>query len=191
MKLIVGLGNPGNEYKNTRHNIGFICLDHYLISNNLDEMKEKFNGLYLKTTINQESVIFLKPLSYMNLSGTVVRKFVDYFQVSTEDILVIQDDIDMPIGKIKLKEKSSCGGHNGVRNIIDELKTENIKRIKIGISKKDNIEIKNYVLGKFTQDELAIINNLCNITDNIINDYLNHDFPYLMNKYNGVYYETN
>ena len=105
MKLIVGLGNPGREYENTRHNIGFICIDHYAITNNLESFKEKFNGAYTKFIYNNEQVILLKPLSYMNLSGTVVKKYVDYFKINPNDILVIHDDLDMPTGKIKLKPK--------------------------------------------------------------------------------------
>mgnify|MGYP005895281169 FL=1 len=100
MKLIVGLGNPGKEYKTTRHNIGFMVIDNYL---NNDTFKIKFNGMYLKKNINNQEVIFLKPLSYMNLSGEVVKKYVDYFKINVEDILIISDDLDMPCFKIKLK----------------------------------------------------------------------------------------
>ena len=113
MKLIVGLGNPGQEYQNTRHNIGFRYLDLFIKEKKLGNFKEKFNGLYLKTTYNNQDIIFLKPLSYMNLSGEVVKKYKDYYKIDSKDILVIHDDLDIEIGKIKLKENGSGGGHNG------------------------------------------------------------------------------
>lgn len=186
MKLIVGLGNPGKEYENTRHNIGFMCLDHYSNKNNLDNYKEKFNGLYTKFIFNNEQIILLKPLSYMNLSGTVVRKYTDYFKINPQDILVIHDDLDMPTGKIKIKSNSSSGGHNGIKSIIEELKTQDFNHLKIGISKDNRYDIKDYVLGKFTHEEQEIINNLLTITDSIIDDYLKVDLDRLMSKYNST-----
>ena len=102
MKLIVGLGNPGKEYENTRHNIGFMVIDNYLKN---EKFKTKFNGMYLKKVINNEEVIFLKPLSYMNLSGEVVKKYVNYFKINLSDLLIISDDLDMPCFKIKPKYK--------------------------------------------------------------------------------------
>ena len=112
MKLIVGLGNPGKEYKNTRHNVGFDVVDEYLKKHNQNVNKSKFEGMYSELIINGEKVIFLEPQKYMNLSGEVVRKYVDYFKINIEDILVIQDDLDQELGKIKLKQNSSSGGHN-------------------------------------------------------------------------------
>ena len=186
MKLIVGLGNPGREYENTRHNIGFMCLDQYVTTNKLDNYKEKFNGLYTKFLYNNEQIILLKPLSYMNLSGTVVRKYIDYFKINPQDILVIHDDLDMPTGKIKLKSNSSSGGHNGIKNIIEEIKTQNFSHLKIGISKDNRYDVKDYVLGKFTTEEQEIINSILKTTDSIINDYLTIDFEKLMSKYNST-----
>ena len=156
MKMIVGLGNPGDEYKNTRHNIGFMAIDNYVEKNNL-KLSKKFNGLYCKV-LNSESFILLKPLSFMNLSGTVVRKFADYYKIKPEDILIIQDDLDLPLGKIKLKYKGSSGGHNGIKNIIENLNTEEFPRLKIGVSNNKNISTKDYVLGKFSKNEEQIIN---------------------------------
>lgn len=184
MKLIVGLGNPGKEYENTRHNIGFIFIDNYAKSKNIDINTEKFNGLYTKTTINNEQVILLKPLSYMNLSGEVVKKYVDYFKIDINDILVINDDLDMDLGRIRLRLSGSSGGHNGLKNIALNLNTENFKRLKIGISNNKNIDTKDYVLGKFTREEKEKINNLCNTVNNLLDDYLEMNFDILMGKYN-------
>lgn len=182
MKLIVGLGNPGDEYKNTRHNIGFMVVDNYL--NNDNNFIIKFNGMYKRQKVNNEDVIFLKPLSYMNLSGKVVKNYVDYFKININDILIISDDLDMPCFKIKLKYKGSSGGHNGLKNISENLHTEEFKRLKIGISNDKTIDTKTYVLSKFNKEELELLNKKLEITKNIINDFVEMDFEKLMSKYN-------
>ena len=118
MKLIVGLGNPGKEYQNTRHNIGFNFLDSYVEYKNLgNDWTKKFDGLYMNTIIDGHKVIFLKPQTYMNLSGNSVRKVMDYFDINIDDILIISDDLDLSIGNFKLKSKVSCVGHNILRDI--------------------------------------------------------------------------
>ena len=188
MKLIVGLGNPGKEYLNTRHNMGFYFLDLYTKSLGAN-WKEKFQGMYIKTKINAEDVIFLKPLTYMNLSGECVKKYVDYFKISTDDILVIQDDLDMDFLKIKLKENGSSGGHNGIKNIIECLQTENFKRLKIGIGKNKQYDTKDYVLSKFSKEEIKDIELIQNNVCRIIDDYFLLPFNDLMSKYNRRLYE--
>ncbi len=184
MKLIVGLGNPGKIYENTRHNLGFMIIDSYLKQKNEKIDKEKFSGLYTQLVLNGEKVIFLKPQSYMNLSGEVVKKYVDYFKIKIEDILIIHDDLDQELGKIKLKENSSSGGHNGIKNIEFHLNTKNYKRLKIGISNNKKIDTKDYVLSKFTPDERNELNITIDICLNIIDDFLCLNFSDLMNKYN-------
>ena len=184
MLLIVGLGNPGLEYQNTRHNIGFRYLDLFVKEKNLGNFKEKFNGLYLKTTYNNQDVILLKPLSYMNLSGEVIRIYMDYYKIKLEDILIIHDDLDMDIGRIKLKGNGSSGGHNGIKNTIENLKSENFKRLKIGISKNKDYDTKDYVLGKFNKDEEEVLNKLENTIINLLDDYFKIPFNDLMARYN-------
>jgi len=184
MKLIVGLGNPGKEYENTRHNIGFMCIDHYLETQNIKIQKEKFNGKYVKLIINNEPVIFLKPQSYMNLSGEVILKFVNFYKIDIKNLLVIYDDMDTQVGAYKLKVKGSSAGHNGLRNIELNLKTQEYKRLKIGISKNKNINAKDYVLGRIEKENMEIYNNIFKITNNIIDDFINVNFDSLMNKYN-------
>ena len=191
MKLIVGLGNPGKEYENTRHNIGYIMLDKYAQEKKVNKFSEKFNGLYAKIIIDNDQILLLKPLSYMNLSGQVVKQYVDYYKIKTEDILIIHDDLDLPCGKIKMKAKGSCGGHNGIRNIIDELKIEQFSRLKIGIGKNNNMDTKDYVLGKFTQEERRKVDVIANHIPTIIDDFIFKGIEYSMSKYNGVEYETN
>lgn len=188
MKMIVGLGNPGLEFQYTRHNIGFMVVDNYLNKRNI-KMQEKFNGLYAKVFLNNESFLIVKPLSYMNLSGQVVKKYADYFKINPKDILIIQDDLDMPIGKIKLKYKGSSGGHNGIKNIISELNTEYFPRFKVGISKSDKISIRDYVISKFSKQDEEIIGKILDFSDNIIEDFITVDFEKMMSKYNGADYE--
>jgi PTH1 family peptidyl-tRNA hydrolase len=147
MKLIVGLGNPGKEYEKTRHNVGFMVIDKYC---NNEKFSEKFNGLYINKVINGEKVIFLKPLSFMNLSGTVVKAFQDYYKIENKDILIIRDDLDIPLGHAKLKFNSSSGGDNGVKSIINSLRTQAFCQFKIGISQDKTVDTKDYVLGKFS-----------------------------------------
>lgn len=184
MKLIVGLGNPGKEYENTRHNVGFDVIDRYLNYKNIVSSKSKFDGIYFESNINNEKVIFLKPQKYMNLSGEVVKKYVDYFKIKVENILVIHDDLDQEIGKIKLKQNSSSGGHNGIKNIESNLNTKNYKRLKIGISNNKSVDTKDFVLGKFNKKDRGIVENSINMCLNIIDDFFSLDFDKLMNKYN-------
>ena len=183
MKLIVGLGNKGNEYNNTRHNVGFMVVDNYINKNNL-ALKSKLDGLYAETIINGEKVIFLKPQNYINLSGDVINKYIKYFKIDIKDILVIHDDMDLEIGTFKIRYKGGSAGHNGLKNIEANLKTNEYKRIKIGIS-KNNIDKVNYVLGKFSSTELSKLNKVIDITYNIIEDFVSLSFENLMNKYNG------
>lgn len=184
MKLIIGLGNPGVKYSNTRHNIGFMTLD--IISKKLNESfdKEKFQGAYFKTKINNNDIIFLKPLKYMNLSGEVVRDFVQFYKIDIKDILIICDDLDMNLGKIRLRAKGTSGGHNGLKNIFDMLGTNQIQRLKIGISNNKNMNTKDYVLGKFNKEDEILIYKKVEIASQIVLEWLDNDITYLMSKYN-------
>lgn len=184
MKLIVGLGNPGKEYENTRHNVGFNIIDLYLQANNLKLDKEKFKGKYTKTRIRDEEVIFLEPQTYMNLSGESLRGIIDFYKINIEDILVIQDDLDLSLGSIKLKEKSSSGGHNGIKNIEEILGTNAIKRLKVGISNDKTRDTKDYVLGRFSKEEKEVLDKTYETCIKIIDDFLKMNFDLLMGKYN-------
>lgn len=184
MKLIVGLGNPGKEYEKTRHNMGFMFIDEYAKSKNIEITKKKFNGLYVDFINNGEKTILLKPQTYMNLSGEAVRSFVDFFKIDIKDILIINDDLDMPIGKYKLRPTGSSGGHNGLKNIELHLGTQNYKRLKIGISHDKEIDTKDYVLGNISKENQKIIDDLKKNVNNIIDDFYKLDFEKLMAKYN-------
>lgn len=184
MKLVVGLGNPGLEYNNTRHNIGFRMLDKITDKYNVELNKKKFDGLYGEKIINGEKIMFLKPQRYMNLSGTVIREFVNYFKISLEDLLIIFDDLDTEVGRVRLRLKGSSGGHNGLKDIEKNLGTNVYNRIKIGISNNKLIDTKDYVLGKFSKEDLQKIEETENKIVNIFDDYLKLSFENLMNKYN-------
>ena len=177
MKLIVGLGNPGKEYENTRHNIGFWALDNYL--DNVSFKHDKLADVY-----KDNSVIYIKPNTFMNLSGEAVKYYMNYFKIDKKDLLVIQDDMDLDIGKVRLKLKSSAGGHNGIKDIIKNIKTDEFLRLKIGISKPTNDTIE-FVLGKFPKSDLEILKNNMNTYNQIITDFINNTkIEILMNRYN-------
>lgn len=169
MKLIVGLGNPEKKYNKTRHNIGFYILDNYLKN---PKWSKKFNAKYIETAINGEKVIFVKPETYMNLSGNAVKQFFDYYNIKAENILIIQDDLDMDFGKIRLKNDSSSGGHNGIESIINSLGTREFYRLKIGIGSHYNIEAANHVLGKFSRSEMQKINNDLSLYFTVIDEFI-------------------
>ena len=181
-KLIVGLGNPGKEYVNTRHNTGFIVIDYYAEKKGLS-FKEEKGGLYSSFNNNGNKYILLKPLSYMNNSGDVVKKYVDYYKIDIDDILIIYDDKDFDVGTFKVKIDGSSAGHNGIKNIIENLKTEDFKRLKVGLS-KNNVDMVSFVLGKFNNDERCKLNVVLNETNDILDDYFVMTFDNLMNKYN-------
>lgn len=184
MKLIVGLGNPGKEYENTRHNIGFQTIDKFAQKLGVSITKSKYNGLYAETLIDGEKVILLKPQSYINLSGEVIRKFVDFYKISVSDILIIHDDLDLAVGTYKIKQKGSSGGHNGLKNIELHLGTQEYKRIKIGISNNKMIDTKDYVLGRLSKEEAKELESIEDIVLIILNDYFKVSFSELMSKYN-------
>lgn len=184
MKLIVGLGNPGKDYVNTRHNVGFQLLDYIAYKNHLSFSKTKFNAIYDEMMINGEKVLLIKPLSYMNLSGTVVSKFVSFYKIQTEDILVIQDDLDMNFGRVKIVYDSSCGGHNGIRDIERCLGTKKYCRLKIGISHDKAMDTKDYVLGYFSDVEKQKIEKINQDLENIVEDFCSMNLERLMSKYN-------
>jgi PTH1 family peptidyl-tRNA hydrolase len=156
MHLVVGLGNPGKEYEKTRHNVGFLCIDQMLQQWHLPDLKVKkeFEGAYVKTVIEQEDVILLKPLTYMNLSGNAVSKVMTYYKIPKENLIVIHDDIDLPLGKIRIVQDSSSGGQKGVQSIIDHL-GRNFIRIKIGITEGEKQEAVAHVLSPFNKKEWA------------------------------------
>lgn len=183
MKIVFGLGNIGKKYENTRHNMGFMFLD-YLYPNVC--YKNRFDGMYTEIFVNNEKVLLVKPCKYMNLSGEVVLNYVNYYKVSLDDILVIHDDLDTELGRFKLTYDHSSGGHNGIKNIFNNINSNSYLRLKLGISKDKNKNTIDYVLGRFSKSELNLINLTFNKLDNIIIDFVKLDRNRLINKYNGM-----
>lgn len=184
MKLIVGLGNPGKEYEGTRHNVGYYFIDQYALKNNVKINKKKFNGLYGRFKLNKEEIILLKPLSFMNLSGLPIIKYINYFKINLSDLIIIHDDLDIHFGYFKLKARGSSAGHNGLKNIEEVLKTNEYKRLKIGISNDKNIDTKDYVLGKFSIEEKHKISLMIPTINEILDFFVTNDFEKAMSKYN-------
>lgn len=188
IKLIVGLGNPGTKYENNRHNVGYKALDYFAKEKNLDfkldlRFKAFITSFVDDTTLNK--IILLKPVTYMNLSGEAVKLIVDYFKINLQDILIVHDDLDLDTGYIRLREDGSSGGHNGIKNIILNLHSQNFNRARIGISKDKSIPTNDYVLGNFKKDEAVLIDNAVYKTNDIINDFTKeNNFKNIMSKYN-------
>jgi|SRR5690625_1116577 len=154
MKCIVGLGNPGRKYKRTRHNIGFMVIDELLTRHKWKLNHAKFKGKYSFEHYNGERIILLQPQTFMNLSGESIRSILNYYNVNINDVMVIYDDLDLPTGKIRLREKGGHGGHNGVRSTIDHLNSKKFKRLRIGVGRpSSSISVVDYVLAPFTKDE--------------------------------------
>ena len=157
MYLIVGLGNPGKQYENTRHNVGFDAVDLLVDEYRVPSSGKQHKAMYGKGVIAGQKVILAKPLTYMNLSGESVRALVDYYKIDPEEeLIVIYDDISLEPGKIRIRKKGSAGGHNGITNIIAQLGTQNFQRIKVGVGEKPKgWDLADYVLGHFSKDDRA------------------------------------
>ncbi len=183
MKLIVGLGNPGKKYEHTRHNMGFDAVDLFSELAQIDVDKESFKGLVGRGKVFDEDIYILKPQTFMNLSGESVREIVNYFKIDINDIIVVYDEMALPVGKIRLRPSGSSGGHKGMQNIIENLGTENIKRIRIGIG-EPTYDTIDYVLSKPTKDEREAIDQAINDAANALKDILKMNFDLAMTKYN-------
>ncbi len=185
MYLIAGLGNTGKEYEKTRHNVGFIAIDNFANLNNIEIRSKKFNGAYGEGNINGEKVILLKPLTYMNLSGESIVKFIDFFNIDISKMLIICDDVNLPLGTIRLKKKGSAGGHNGLKNIILNLATFEFSRLKIGIG-SPTFDIISHVLGKFNKDEIEEIKKVIELSQKAIDCFIKEGIDSAMNRFNGI-----
>ena len=185
MKLVVALGNPGTQYKKTRHNIGFVFLDSYLKDKNITVKKNiRFNSEIAEIRTNKEKVFFVKPQNYMNNSGESVKKIMDYYNISIDQILILVDDIYLDVGRIRLREKGGDGGHNGLKSIIINV-TNQFKRLRIGIGKNRQVDLDNYVLSKFNPSEIRLLKKLIPDINMIIEKFINGiNFVDIMSQFN-------
>ena len=185
MYLIVGLGNPEEEYSKTRHNMGFNTINKISQQYNIEVKQNKFQALYGSGIIEKEKVILLKPQTYMNLSGNSVKKIVDFYKIEKEKILVIYDDMDIEPGKIKIRKKGSSGGHNGMKSIIQMIGTEEFPRIRIGIGRpKHNGDEINYVIGAIPEEEISKLNEGIEKAKEAVIEILKNGIDSAMNKLN-------
>ena len=184
MFLIVGLGNPGSQYEDTRHNIGFKVIDNIAKEYNIEINRQKFKGMCGEGFINGEKVILLKPTTYMNLSGESIREAIDFYKLSNEDILVIYDDISLDVGRLRIRDKGSAGGHNGIKSIIAHLGTDIFPRIKVGVG-QPNVDLVHYVLGKFSKEEMEVLSESIDASTKAAVEILSNDVKTAMNKFNG------
>lgn len=185
MKLIVGLGNPGKQYEKTRHNIGFEVIDELAQQLSIPLNQSKFKGLFGIGLHNGEKVILLKPLTYMNLSGESIRAIMDYYQIDLDDFVVIYDDLDLPVGKIRLRQKGSAGGHNGIKSTVAHLGTQEFNRIRIGIDRpKNGMKVPDYVLGRFQNEELVLTKDSVQKSAEACKAWIGRPFLQVMNDFN-------
>lgn len=185
MKCMIGLGNPGRKYNKTRHNIGFMVIDELYRRHALTGDQNKFNCEYTISHINNEKVMLVKPLTFMNLSGEGVRPLLEYYNISPQNTIVAYDDLDLPTGTIRLRHQGGHGGHNGIRSLIDHLGTKEFKRLRIGIGRPtDRTPIVNYVLQPFSKGEMESITTAIMNSADVCEAWLEQDFTQVMNQFN-------
>lgn len=180
MKAIIGLGNPETKYNSTRHNAGFIVVNQILHSKDI-RLSEKFKSFFAK----KDDVIFLLPLTYMNLSGEAVIEIVNFYKLQPKDLLIIYDDISLDIGTLRFRKDGSDGGHNGIKSIIKHLSSKDFNRLKVGVGPyTGNIDLANFVLQKFTKEEIEKMEQIAKIASKSALEWLETDFEHLQSKYN-------
>ena len=184
MFLIVGLGNPGKEYENTRHNIGFEVIDYIANKYNIELNRVKFKGIYGEGFIQNKKVILLKPTTYMNLSGESIREVINFYKLTEEDLIVLYDDISLEVGRLRIREKGSAGGHNGIKSIIANLSTDVFSRIKIGVGQPKG-DLVAHVLGKFNKEEQEVLKESMEASALAVEIIIKEDAKEAMNKLNG------
>ena len=191
MKVIVGLGYPGKKYETTRHNVGFLVIDEIAKELNVIMYQKKFNAHYALCEYKQQKVLLIKPQTYMNLSGEAVQAFVNYYKVNIEDVLVINDDVDLPVGAVRIRPFGGDGGQKGLRSIIQSLNNNQFPRMRLGIGKNELIETAAYVLGKFPATDVPKITEAIKIAKAAALMFVSTNIETTMNTYNNKPNENN
>lgn len=187
MYYIVGLGNPGLQYENTRHNVGFMTIDYLANKYDIDVRKSKFKSLYGQGEISGHKVMLIKPLTYMNNSGEAVREIRNFYKFDIDKLIVIYDDIDIDFGTIRIRKKGSAGSHNGMKSIIYQIQDDQFPRIKVSIGKKpEKWDLANFVLSGFSKEEAEILEDEIRIAAEAIEIILKDDVDKAMNKCNSI-----
>lgn len=184
MYIIVGLGNPGKNYANTKHNIGFELIDYIAREKKVKVDKLKHKALLGEFIYSKEKVILVKPQTYMNLSGDAVLSILNFYKIPIENLMVVYDDVDIPLGNIRIRKSGSSGTHNGMRDIIFKLKDDGFPRMRIGIGKPEKMELKNYVLSGYTKDEVPIMETAVVNAYNAVLSFIESGIDKAMNDYN-------
>ena len=185
MKLIVGLGNIGDKYTFTRHNVGFMLADSIAINNNLTFRENSRLKCFMTNLRNGiDDYLIIKPTTFMNLSGEAVRAVMDYYKISVDDILIIYDDLSLELGKIRFRSNGSDGGHNGIKSIIKHLGTQNVARLKIGIGPQPNLPSEVFVLQNFSKEELENLKHVLTKAKEGISCYFKEGISVAQNKFN-------
>ena len=184
--LIVGLGNPGEKYENTRHNVGFQVVDELAERQNAPVQKLKFKALTNLLTISGEKVLVMKPVTYMNLSGEAVHPAADFYKIPPERILVISDDTALDLGKLRIRTKGSAGGHNGLKNIIQHLGTDQFPRVRVGVGQKPHpdYDLADWVLGKFQGEAKKVMDEAVKRAADAVECILKEGADRAMNRFN-------
>jgi len=185
MKLIVGLGNPGREYGNTRHNAGFYVVEKLAYELGEDITERKYKGLFAKVRIGNEKAILLEPQTYMNNSGESVRAFMDYFKIEAKDVIVVYDDINLEPGNLRIRLKGSAGGHNGIKSLIAHMGTSDFPRVKMGVGEKPaRMDLADHVLGHFNAEDKKKLDEAASHAIEAIKLMVDGQYDTAMNKYN-------
>src|SRR6056297_512797 len=184
MHLIIGLGNIGRKYSGTRHNVGFDTIDYLAYKNKVQINKSKFNSVFGEYRIEGEKVLLVKPTTYMNRSGFAVVDIKNFYKVPLENIIVIYDDVDLDLGKLRIRPDGSAGSHNGMKSVIHQLGSDEFPRIRIGVSKDDRMDLAAYVLQKFPDDEREVIKEIIEKAGDSAEEIIKKDIDKAMNKFN-------
>jgi len=184
MKMIVGLGNPGKDYKDTRHNIGFMVLEELASRYQVEKQESRFDAIIGHIRINSEKILLVKPLTYMNLSGRAVQPLLHWYKLSLEELIVVFDDMDLPAGSLRIRANGGSGGHKGMASISERLASKEFARIRVGIGRPEKGEAVNWVLGRFNRDEKEIFQNTVRSAADALEIWVKQGIAAAMNAYN-------
>ncbi len=184
-KIIIGLGNPGKQYKDTRHNFGSMVIDNLVEIGKSDFRAGKGPFVYTKQTIENQELILCKPICFMNNSGVAVKMVLNQFELLPDSLLIVYDDIDLNLGKIRLRKKGSAGGHNGLKSIIEKINTDLFSRLRLGIGpQKKNEPSEEFVLSNFRKDEKKLAEEIIDLSGHAVKEFAKYGITSAMNKYN-------
>ena len=187
MKLVVGLGNPGQDYRETRHNVGFLVIDEIAARRRLsDHWREKFGALQVKTGIGDDAVILAKPLTFVNLSGHAVAALAGFYKIEPPDVFIVTDDVALPLGRLRARRDGGSGGHNGLKSVIEHLGTQAFPRMRVGVGRGDDRDLSNHVLGRFDASERDVVSAAVLRAADASEMFLGEGIERVMNAFNAA-----